>query len=92
MENTTLDTIAVDKTVKHTSVTVGIVAVLLVKEYRSTGPMPRIPSTSWNPLDLVATPMDCALIVAAPSLTSVSGRNVKIQYLLNPDENLTFNA
>jgi len=44
------------------SVTVGIrelVFGLSVPKVRSTGPIPRIPSTPWNPVLVVATPMLC---------------------------------
>jgi hypothetical protein len=55
------------------SVTVGTVWPFdNVFSVKSTGPMPRIPSTPWKPCDFEATPIDCLVITRSGDRVTVS--------------------
>jgi hypothetical protein len=61
------------------SVTVGIrelVAGDKVSSVRSTGPIPRIPSTPSNPIDVDATPMDCLAMVRPGAIVTWSVNSI----------------
>jgi hypothetical protein len=56
-------------------VTVGMVVVgsfVRVPSVKSSGPIPRIPSTPLKPVDLEATPIDCWVMVSPLPRVTVS--------------------
>lgn len=65
---------------------------LYIPTVRSTGPIPRIPSTPSNPVERVAVPMDCLVIVNPvlhePKGISLRGRTSRRQELDVPKADL----